>query len=351
MSKWVLVVDDSRVARMALRKGLLAQDCTVEECDSAEQAIDWLQNHERQPDVIFMDVMMPGMDGLTATQKIKADPRFATIPIVVCTGNDSEVDQDNALKAGAIAVMTKPPKAEQVDSIFAALSNMNNEEEIAPQPEAMVVEQTDMAHQVIEEVEQNLISQLNQQAHDIAEKIATEICQDYAKRHASALTQQVDMLKTNLSQQVQANTEQQLTRSIEQQKTTVEDQVRAVMDSVLSDIDVMQQVKHDIAVQTAPWLEQQQRQLQVELGMQIGPKVTAAVEQHLKDRLTAMVSPLVAERVDKHWAQLNANLKTDIEPEPEQNELADLTQRLSRLQQWMFVLTIGLLAVTVLHFI
>ena len=71
--KSALVVDDSKSARVILSRMLEKYDIEVDMAESAEQAIEYLNNH--RPDAIFMDHLMPGMDGLQAVQAIKGNPR------------------------------------------------------------------------------------------------------------------------------------------------------------------------------------------------------------------------------------------------------------------------------------
>ena len=61
-----------------------------------------------RPDLIFLDVMMPGKDGLTWCAELKADPRFAGIPIVLLSARGQEKDKERALAVGAADFMTKP---------------------------------------------------------------------------------------------------------------------------------------------------------------------------------------------------------------------------------------------------
>lgn len=103
-----LVVDDSRSARMILRKMLEKYDVDVATAESAEAAIDYLLN--RQPDVIFMDHMMPGMDGFQAVKAIKSNPRTATIPIMMYTSKEGEVYVGEARALGAVGVLPKEVK-------------------------------------------------------------------------------------------------------------------------------------------------------------------------------------------------------------------------------------------------
>src|SRR6201992_1240393 len=75
--KHVLVVDDSKSARVILSRMLEKYDIEVDMAESAEQAIEYLKGN--RPDAIFMEHLMPGMDGLQAVQAIKSNPQTATI--------------------------------------------------------------------------------------------------------------------------------------------------------------------------------------------------------------------------------------------------------------------------------
>jgi len=87
--KRALVVDDSKSARAFLARILERHDLVVDTAESAEEAIDYLR--QQRPDVIFMDHLMPGMDGFQAVQAIKNDPRTATIPILMYTSQEGEL--------------------------------------------------------------------------------------------------------------------------------------------------------------------------------------------------------------------------------------------------------------------
>ncbi len=100
-----LVVDDAKSARLALRKQLEKQGLQVDTAESAEAALSYLC-HTR-PDVIFMDHMMPGMDGFQAIKAIKNDPTTAKIPIMMYTSKEGEVYLSQARALGAIGVLPK----------------------------------------------------------------------------------------------------------------------------------------------------------------------------------------------------------------------------------------------------
>ena len=103
--KRALVVDDSKAARLVLRRMLEKHGLIVDAEESAQQALDFLTRN--RPDVIFMDHMMPGMDGFEAIKAIKNNPETATIPVMMYTskGGDLYVGQARAL--GAVGVLPK----------------------------------------------------------------------------------------------------------------------------------------------------------------------------------------------------------------------------------------------------
>ncbi len=103
--KRALVVDDSKSARLVLRRMLEKHDITVEAVESAPAALDFLSSH--RPDVIFMDHMMPGMDGFQAVRAIKNNPRTATIPVMMYTSKGGDLYLGQARALGAVGVLPK----------------------------------------------------------------------------------------------------------------------------------------------------------------------------------------------------------------------------------------------------
>ncbi len=86
--KHVLVVDDSKSARFMLRKMLGKINLTADLAESGEEALDYLKGN--QPDAIFMDHMIPGLNGLETVQKIKTNPETAVIPVVMYISQDGD---------------------------------------------------------------------------------------------------------------------------------------------------------------------------------------------------------------------------------------------------------------------
>jgi CheY-like chemotaxis protein len=115
-AKRALIVDDSKSARLFLARVLEKYDIDVDSAETAEAAIDYLSAN--RPDVIFMDHLMPGMDGLQAVHAIKNDPRTATIPIMMYTSQEGELYLGQARALGAVGVLPKQIKPTDVSRVL-----------------------------------------------------------------------------------------------------------------------------------------------------------------------------------------------------------------------------------------
>lgn len=115
-AKRALIVDDSKSARLFLARLLEKYELDVDNAENAESAIEYLTTH--RPDVIFMDHMMPGMDGFQAVQAIKNNPRTATIPIMMYTSQEGELYLGQARALGAVGVLPKTIKQADVSKVL-----------------------------------------------------------------------------------------------------------------------------------------------------------------------------------------------------------------------------------------
>lgn len=126
--KRALVVDDSKSARVILSRMLEKYDIEVDMAESAEQAIEYLK-HGR-PDAIFMDHLMPGMDGLQAVQAIKSNPQTATIPIMMYTSQEGELYVGQARALGAMGVLPKQVRPVDVSKVLYELHLLPDRREL-----------------------------------------------------------------------------------------------------------------------------------------------------------------------------------------------------------------------------
>ena len=79
--------------------------------------------HEKQPDLILMDIQMPEMDGLAAIQHLRADPNLAQRPIIALTALTMPGDRERCLAAGADVYLSKPVSLKELVSIIEAQLN------------------------------------------------------------------------------------------------------------------------------------------------------------------------------------------------------------------------------------
>ena len=104
--KNILVVDDSPTELHLLREMLAKNGFTVATANSGEEAIEKLKT--QRPDLVLMDVVMPGMSGFEATRSISKNPATASIPVIICTTKGQETDKAWGLRQGAKDYIVKP---------------------------------------------------------------------------------------------------------------------------------------------------------------------------------------------------------------------------------------------------
>lgn len=110
MTRMVLIVDDSRTELHFLSEILRKAGFQVATAESAEQA--FIRLGEHVPDLILMDVVMPGQNGFQLTREIKKNSAFSAIPIIFCTSKNQESDRLWGIRQGACDFMTKPVSAD-----------------------------------------------------------------------------------------------------------------------------------------------------------------------------------------------------------------------------------------------
>lgn len=116
------VIDDSKSARFALRRYLENMHYVVETAESAEIAFNYLKDHH--PDVIFLDHVMPGVDGFDVLNSIKSDPKTIDIPVVICSSNEGDAFTQEARFKGAADVLSKPPSPQALARVLGSLEKV-----------------------------------------------------------------------------------------------------------------------------------------------------------------------------------------------------------------------------------
>jgi two-component system cell cycle response regulator DivK len=106
MSKRILVVDDHPDNRQILRVLLDNAGYQMIEAEDGEGAL--VAAEEQRPDLILMDIQLPGLDGYEVTRKIKANSAIQNIPVIAVTSYALSGDEQKALAAGCVDYVTKP---------------------------------------------------------------------------------------------------------------------------------------------------------------------------------------------------------------------------------------------------
>ena len=123
-AKKILVIEDNEL-NMKLVRSLLTRDgYVIVEAQDAESGIQLAREH--QPDLILMDIQLPGMDGLSATRALRADSDLKDIPIVALTSYAMQTDIDKALDAGCLGHISKPLDTRMFSDIIAQYLRANN---------------------------------------------------------------------------------------------------------------------------------------------------------------------------------------------------------------------------------
>ena len=116
----VLVVDDSKTELVFLTDLLQKNGFSVKTAENADDAMRRLE--EEQPDLILMDVVMPGQNGFQLTRAIARNPQYASVPIILCTSKNQETDRVWGMRQGARDYIVKPVNAAEMMAKINALA-------------------------------------------------------------------------------------------------------------------------------------------------------------------------------------------------------------------------------------
>ncbi len=212
--KKALVVDDSRLARVALCKQLQKLAIETEVAGNGGEAISYLQGSA--PDVVFMDFMMPDMDGFEAARRVLSDPSCAHPPIVMYTSQDTEEDRARAKEVGISAFLVKPSSEERLAEVIATLEGgeLGVPAVTAAPPVAEAAPQADAPKpQVVKASVADLPwDQLRAVAREAARLAATDLAREVAEHSAStaadrAVREQLQAFRSEIAETLRASTE------------------------------------------------------------------------------------------------------------------------------------------------
>lgn len=106
MQQTIMIVDDTRTNRMLLASLLAEDNRQIVVCENGQQALDKV--HQETPDLILLDIVMPGIDGIEVCRILKADLNTQHIPIIFITSLSQSADEEQGLNVGAVDYISKP---------------------------------------------------------------------------------------------------------------------------------------------------------------------------------------------------------------------------------------------------
>ena len=116
----ILIVDDSPTERFYLTDILVKNGFSVSTADNGEDAL--LKMRADRPELILMDVVMPGANGFQVTRSIARDPELSSVPVIICSSKNQETDRIWGMRQGAKDYFVKPVDPQQLLARIAALS-------------------------------------------------------------------------------------------------------------------------------------------------------------------------------------------------------------------------------------
>ncbi len=108
----ILLVDDSKTELHVLSELLTKKGYKVRTAENGEEAQRRLA--EEKPDLIIMDVVMPGQNGFQLTRAITRDPQFASVPVIICSSKNQETDRVWGMRQGARDYVVKPVNPDEL---------------------------------------------------------------------------------------------------------------------------------------------------------------------------------------------------------------------------------------------
>ncbi len=319
-----LVIDDSKSARIMLSRLVQKNGLEVNMVESGEEALAYLANN-RLPDVIFMDHMMPGMDGLETTKKITSDPLISHIPILMYTSKEGAEYEAEVKASGAYGMLGKPAKPERLKELIDELNSLEqtlvassqdiSEDQIETEQhvshtdttpiEPIVTsaeeEEEEMSKELIEEVSAKLISRALEDAlqplSSALHKLETSTQEN--KSDIRKLTSRQDQNINLVSQAV-------LDASLKQTNTQIQTQITSEVKSIR---DLLEQRE-----ELSPKALEQIKQIAIQSGGESGAQRAEKAAMSAAEAVAAKVSA----------AQAQIQVQQDIAPYVRQAKKANM---------------------------
>ncbi len=355
--KKALIVDDSRSARFSLRKTLEKMDISVDCVESGENALSYLkQAQSGLPDIIFMDNLMPGMNGFSTSKTIHTNNSWSHIPIIMCTATDSNDCLDQAKDAGAIDVLSKPATIEQIDQILLKLADIGTKQTInlesnsAAQQSLNIYEPT---HTSSTDTLEGLIDCLQSQFKAIEPRLTT--LETTKEQIEQTLQQELETLTSELKEQLQTLIEQHASNAFtntaaQALEERLHNKLSASLHSILD--NQINQLKDSISIQLSEQIKQGLNKAEKQLTASM-PSETAMIEKAKEaaqfiaahksvETAEEIAKKVAAQKAEEHVTQNIGRLQNQLS----QSVQTQVNQNINK-SQMLCYLSVGLSAIAI----
>ncbi len=267
----VLLAEDNEINQQVAIGLLQLQDITVEIANNGKLAVDLLNENPEGFDAVLMDIQMPIMNGYEATQTIRKDPRFKTLPIIAMTANAMEKDRETAREAGMTAHVSKPidiknlfavlgqwlsiPKSRRIHTSHVAMENTSVEQSVSEL--SAIDTQIGLKHVGgNHKLYQKVLNKFKENQSGVIERITSAFESGdlvTSEREVHTLKGLAGSIGANALQQAAADVEQEILSGVEKLSslTTLSDQFSMVLDS-LKVLDVNEVSEAEPSIKMAP---------------------------------------------------------------------------------------------------
>jgi CheY-like chemotaxis protein len=286
--KSALLVDDSKVARFALSKLLEKLNLKVDMASSGEEALEFLRNQSSNPDVIFMDHLMPGMNGVDATKEIKMNSATSEIPVIMCTSKKSDEFTEDAITYGIYDVLTKPAEPERVIALINKL-NQDIAQDTLPKPAISISLSSEEELDLNQMKQTELPTELQDPIPNANQAINSEIIEQVAR---SAVKANVNNRLHELLSSLFDEQYDHLKRILSESKAEQQDHLKEIMDDYANKINQKtESIKEEVAAEVSLFLGKQLDEFKEELLKSKAHTGLDPVQmEELKDHLTSVQS-------------------------------------------------------------
>tara|TARA_R110001592_G_scaffold248308_1_gene510566 strand:+ start:28299 stop:29333 length:1035 start_codon:yes stop_codon:yes gene_type:complete len=319
-----LVIDDSKSARIMLSRLVQKNGLEVSMVESGEDALLFLESNPL-PDVIFMDHMMPGMDGLETTKKITNNPLTSHIPILMYTSKEGDAYEAEVNSSGAYAILGKPAKPERLKEL---IDELNALEASNVMPSKDITETQDDTEQQESKIYNEQIKPIITSTEEEEEEMSKELIEEVStKLIVRALEDALQPLNSTL-QKLETNTQENksdIRKLTSRQEQNINLVSQAVLDASLKQTTTQFQTQITSEIKSIRDLLEQREELSpsaLEQIKQIATQVGGESGAQKGEKAAMSAAEAVAAKVSAAQAQIQ--VQQDIKPYISQTKKANL---------------------------